>query len=133
MKADINLPNILAYITGNYRYKLYYSKYFQFLIRKHIKEQIDFRIKFMDKDCYEKGSCVICGCETTALQMADKPCDKPCYPPIFTKHNWEMFQLGSMFYIGKYRWNMTPQGNLFFQNLTTGYFTVYKPVNNVEG
>lgn len=87
----INLSNIIAYIQGHIRYKLYYSKWFKFLIRKHIREQIDFRIKYMDKVCYEKGSCKLCGCATTALQMADKQCDKPCYPPMLNKANWKQF------------------------------------------
>lgn len=89
-KAPINLANIIAYITGNVRYQLYYSKY-KFLIRTHIREQIDFRIKVMDKACYENGECVICGCQTTALQMSNKACDKPCYPRMLSKKRWKEF------------------------------------------
>ena len=91
MRATVSLNNVIAYITGNLRYFLYYSKWFKFLIRTHIREQIDFRIKFMDKACYENGQCVICGCSTTALQMADKACDKPCYPRMMTKQEWDNF------------------------------------------
>ncbi len=58
------------------------------MIRDHIKEQIDYRIEVMDRDCYNQGSCIICGCSTTALQMADKACDKPCYPPMMKKKEW---------------------------------------------
>lgn len=93
MKSKVNLKNIIAYLQGNLRYFLYYSR-FKFLIRKHIREQIDFRIKYMDKECYENGSCKMCGCVTTALQMADKQCDKPCYPKMMDKIIWERFILG---------------------------------------
>ena len=86
-KAKPTLKNIIAYIQGNLRYKLYYSK-FAFLIRPHIKEQIDVRINSMDKQCYDEGQCKLCGCQTTALQMADKACDKPCYPRMLTRSEW---------------------------------------------
>ena len=86
-KAKPTLKNITAYIQGNLRYKLYYSK-FAFLIRPHIREQIEARIKSMDKQCYDEGQCKLCGCQTTALQMADKACDKPCYPSMLNKKDW---------------------------------------------
>lgn len=88
MKAKINIKNIVAYITGNLRYQLYYSD-FKFLIRKHIREQIDWRIEIMDKECFNNGSCTICGCSTTALQMANKACDKPCYPKMMNRRQWK--------------------------------------------
>lgn len=86
----ITIKNIIAFIVGNIRYRLYYSK-FLFLIRRHILEQIRFRIKVMDRECYVRGSCVMCGCTTTALQMANKMCDKPCYPPMMKKKIWNKF------------------------------------------
>lgn len=82
------IKDIISYIQGNIRYRLYYSN-FKFLIRKHIQEQIDFRIQVMDRECYNNGSCKICGCETTALQMANKACDKPCYPRMYSKKVWK--------------------------------------------
>ena len=42
----------------------------------------------MDKECLDNGSCVICGCETPALQMAGKACDKPCYPVMYKRGVW---------------------------------------------
>ena len=42
----------------------------------------------MDPQCLAQGSCKMCGCDTTALQMADKQCDKPCYPPMYDKKTW---------------------------------------------
>lgn len=82
-----NPENIVAYIQGNVRYKLYYSKW-NFLIRTHIREQIAVRIRSMDFQCFEEGQCKMCGCTTTALQMANKPCDKPCYPRMLSKTEW---------------------------------------------
>ena len=43
----------------------------------------------MDKQCYEEGQCKMCGCQTTALQMANKACDKPCYPSMMSKRDWK--------------------------------------------
>ena len=85
------LNNILNYIQGNIRYQLYYSK-FAFLIPIHIREQIDARINSMDKQCYLEGQCKMCGCSTTALQMCDKACDKPCYPSMMSKKQWNFFK-----------------------------------------
>ena len=100
MKAKINFNNIFAYLLGNYRYYFYYGGWWsqkfalvawlrKGVLRKHIKEQIAWRIEVMDRDCYDRGSCKLCGCETTALQMANKACDKPCYPIMMNKEQWE--------------------------------------------
>ena len=90
-KAKPTLKNIIAYIQGKLRYKLYYSN-FVFLIRPHIREQIQARINSMDKQCYNEGQCKMCGCQTTALQMANKACDKPCYPSMLSKKKWNWFK-----------------------------------------
>lgn len=94
---QINLKNIIAYFQGMLRYKWYYGK-FKFLIRTHIREQIDFRIKVMDKECLNQGSCKLCGCMVTGLQMANKMCDKPCYPVMLSKKEWKKFK-----YTGEYK------------------------------
>lgn len=89
-----NFKNIKSYLQGKIRYRLFYSK-FACLIPKHIREQITYRINSMDLECYEQGQCKLCHCETTALQMANKACDKPCYPEMQTKQNWGYLKLGS--------------------------------------
>lgn len=86
------INNIFAYVLGYYRYHLFYSNHFKFLIRKHIFEQIEWRIYVMDDDCYMQGSCKKCGCDTTALQMANKACEKPCYPKMMSKKEWKKFK-----------------------------------------
>lgn len=100
MKTKINLKNIYAYIQGNIRYKLYYSKYkcLRELIPKYIREQIGYRINSMDKQCFINGSCKLCGCQTTHLQCADKACDKPCYPYMLSKIKWERVLKGLSVY-----------------------------------
>ena len=90
-KAKPTLKNILSYLQGNLRYKLFYSN-FAFLIRPHIREQIEVRINSMDPICYGNGECKLCGCQTTALQMANKACDKPCYPSMMNKKQWDFFK-----------------------------------------
>lgn len=87
MKNKINLKNIISYIQGNIRYHIYYSNY-KFLLRNHIKEQIEYRINSMNRICYDQGSCIKCGCVTTALQMANKECEGNCYPKMFSKKTW---------------------------------------------
>lgn len=84
------IKDIRAYCTGWFRYRLFYSK-LNWLIPKHIREQIDIRILSMDAKCFNDGSCKMCGCTTTALQMANKRCDKPCYPEMMSKKEWEEF------------------------------------------
>lgn len=85
---ELTFKNIFYYIQGNIRYKLYYSDLFKWLIRKHIKEQIEYRIKVMNRECYYNGSCIKCGCQTTHLQMCNKACEGSCYPEMFDKVEW---------------------------------------------
>lgn len=97
MKDKINLKNVLYYIQGNIRYRLFYSK-FAFLINKYIKEQIEMRINSMDSICYKNGECKICGCQTTHLQMCNKACNKPCYPKILPKKDWNFLKKTDMYF-----------------------------------
>ena len=89
MKATITPENVWAYLQGKTRQKLFHSKRFNWLLPLHIFEQINYRIFVMDKECYELGSCKLCGCETPALQMADKSCDGKCYPEMMNKIDWD--------------------------------------------
>ena len=94
--TKVSLKSILAYIQGNTREALYFSKYFQFLIRPHIREQIGYRLRVMNPVCYFEGACVECGCDTPALQMADKACKGGCYPAMMNKKDWEKFKKKDM-------------------------------------
>lgn len=111
MRRRITLGNIWSYLLGNYRYKLYYSylwlgKDISFLIRGYIREQIKVRINSMDRDCYTNGECKICGCSTTALQMADKSCDNPCYPDMLSKDVWEGLKMGYVYIDKGIEWSL---------------------------
>ena len=87
------MKKLISWFQGWSRYFLYYSKEIikidlSWLIRKHIREQIEIRINSMNRECYNSGSCVECGCATTALQMANKACERYCYPAMFSKNEW---------------------------------------------
>ena len=85
-----NRKNIIPFFQGWYRYRIYYSSGpLRFLMRDHIRTQITTRIESMNRECYNSGSCVVCGCATTALQMANKSCEGYCYPPMMSKSEWE--------------------------------------------
>lgn len=83
----IKLKDILYYLQGNVRYQLFYSN-FAWLIEDHVKEQIIVRINTMNPECYDTGSCVKCGCNTTHLQMCNKSCEGDCYPAMLTEVQW---------------------------------------------
>lgn len=93
MKHKRKFNDIFAYLIGKYRYKLYYNTKLWFLMRPHIFEQIQWRISVMNLECYERGSCIKCGCETTALQMANKACAGDCYPKMMNIEEWKAYQL----------------------------------------
>lgn len=92
MKAKINWTNIKSYIQGNLREKLFYSKHFNWLLRVHIFEQINYRLFVMNKECFSNGECIHCGCATPALQMADKSCGGVCYPIMMDETDWEIYK-----------------------------------------
>lgn len=96
---------VYSYFLGNFRYRLYYYRRYKenfnsplmFFMRGHIAEQIEYRIYWMDIECYDKGECKICGCATTALQMCNKSCEKPCYPDMMSRWQWKRYKKGSSF------------------------------------
>ena len=112
MKAKINVKNILYYLQGNFRYKAYYSR-FNYVIRKHIKEQIDVRIRSMRETCYNNGVCDICGCQTTALQMCDKACEGFCYPKMLSKKEWETLKDNKIIILNGNVWGLSKSKTKF--------------------
>ncbi len=83
---------IFYYIQGNIRLFLYYScgGKLKFLLPLHIQEQFEYRMNSINRKCYIEGQCEICKCSVPGLQMANKSCDRPCYPPFVSKKIWGM-------------------------------------------
>ena len=46
----------------------------------------------MNKECYNQGSCIKCGCKTTHLQMSNKACKGLCYPSMMNKRKWNLLK-----------------------------------------
>lgn len=118
LKGQTSITDIWYYMQGNIRHKLYYSR-FRWLIRRHIREQIAYRITWMDEECFDQGSCKKCGCMTTALQMCNKSCEKPCYPRMLSKYKWYMF-------INKEMWINNYDGTHFRAHRETKEPLLYK-------
>lgn len=87
-----NLKNVWNYIVGNYRFYIYNTLLSKYLLRKHIREQYEWRLFAMKPDCYNNGACIACGCTTPNLQMASKGCEEDCYPPMMSKTAWQIFK-----------------------------------------
>lgn len=104
LKGEYTCAEIIDYFRGNIRYYLYYSKYMSWLLPEYIGDQINMRVKLMNPECYNKGECVVCGCKTLNLQMANKSCDDNCYPPIFNKSTWKRFCDGETWEDENYMW-----------------------------
>lgn len=109
--ARVTVRNVWAFLQGTLRYRLYYSR-FQWLIRRHVRAQIEWRIRVMEAECLGRGSCVRCGCRTTALQMASKSCDKPCYPPMMGRRRWRRFLAGEPVWVAGAYWTQEERGGV---------------------
>ena len=103
-RKQINVRNVIAYAQGNVRYFLYYKPSLKFLIPVHIREQIEYRINSMNSECYASGNCVKCGCKTTALQMANKPCEGNCYPEMLNRKTWKFFRDTNFVVLADYKY-----------------------------
>lgn len=110
--------DIFYYIQGNIRYQLFYSTFAE-LIPTHIREQIIARVDSMDDKCYRDGQCKLCGCKTTALQMCNKACDKPCYPEMLNRKQWRIAKAHGKYIDKKNKnlWSVKPnrKGNIIFK------------------
>ncbi len=87
IKGEKSVKDIWHFLVGNYRYAFYYAetKPLRCIIREHIRKQIEYRISVMRDECFDSGTCIKCGCETTQLQMANKSCEGNCYPKMLNK------------------------------------------------
>lgn len=89
---------VFYYMQGNIRLFLYYSwgGKLKFLLPLHIQEQFEYRMNSINRKCFMEGQCEICKCSVPGLQMANKSCDKPCYPPFVDKKTWEKSKLSNV-------------------------------------
>jgi len=61
----------------------------------------------MNRECYNRGSCVVCGCMTTHLQMSNKACDGNCYPKMLSRLEWYNLKFRDGIYtIGLQHWSI---------------------------
>jgi hypothetical protein len=83
------------YAIANWRYRLYYKckGRFKFLIRRHIREQFEYRLKIMHHECYKSGACIRCGCQVPSLQFTNKTCEGLCYLPLMSSTRWKLFKI----------------------------------------
>lgn len=75
------------YFIGNYRSFLYSSRIP--LIRKHIREQYEWRLTLANKECLDNGSCIKCGCKTPNLLFSPEACEGACYSRLVSKKLWK--------------------------------------------
>jgi hypothetical protein len=94
LKSHNKLHDSFNYSLAHYRYYLYYHNSLHFLLRTHIRQQITFRIAIMNQRCYNNGSCIHCGCQTTQLQMSNHTCEGKEYPPLLSAPSWNLFKKG---------------------------------------
>ena len=88
-REEITLKNIYAFFQGYLRWFIWITPIFKrYLMRKHIREQITYRMNSINKECYQNGSCIHCGCEIPQLLMANKTCGGNCYPVMACKKHW---------------------------------------------
>lgn len=99
--AKITFKNIKKFIQGHIRSMLlklsnnkFVSKFSEDLkiLEPHQVEQYKWRLTIMNPQCLNTGHCVICGCETPYLQMADESCDGKCYPEMMSKEEWQNYK-----------------------------------------
>lgn len=74
-------------LYGTYIDYLYYKG--RHLLHPTDVLQLEFRHKVMNQECKANGTCVKCGCTTTALQSAKKSCKGLCYPYWIEREKFE--------------------------------------------
>ena len=88
-REEITWKNVYAFFQGYLRWFIWVSPLLRKkLMRKHIREQITYRMNSINRECYQNGSCIHCGCEIPQLLMANKTCGGNCYPVMVDKKNW---------------------------------------------
>ncbi len=94
MKGEASLSDIYYYFQGHLRQHLYYSPN-KYMIRKHIQEQLEWRlhqVKGKSPECFFDAQCKHCGCDIPALTFSNKTCHGDCYPAMMSKKKWDQYK-----------------------------------------
>jgi hypothetical protein len=94
IKGEASLIDIYYYFQGHLRQNLFYSSY-KYIIRKHIQEQLIWRlmqVKKHSQECYATAQCKHCGCDIPALTFSNKSCHGNCYPLMMSKYKWNEYK-----------------------------------------
>lgn len=110
-KDEISPALAIDFLLGTYRYEVYYMN--PWWLRDFIVDQFEARVASMNPKCYSDGQCVMCGCQTTALQMAKKSCNAPCYPPLVGRKEWESFKENGGGEIDGVKWKYFSKSHTF--------------------
>lgn len=77
-------------------------------VPSYLYEQIIWRrtmVKEKSPECWEKGHCIVCGCEIIGKTMEDRACSisevpemladniQPCYPEMMKEEQWEKYKI----------------------------------------
>ncbi len=82
----------------------------------------------MNQQCYKNGACIECGCDTTQLQMCNKPCKGLEYPPMVGIDDWDDFiNYNGRIKNKKYLWKYSKEENsiTLYKNTERGYVQIY--------
>ena len=102
INCQYSVSDIIDYFRGNIRYWLFY--HIPWLLSTTTTQQFLFRVRVMNKDCFNNGECVVCGCRTLNLQFSNKGCEGHCYPKMMSKSKWKEFIGGKPYYDGNMIW-----------------------------
>lgn len=83
------------WLQGNINYWLYYSKRFGWLLSKHIREQIEYRMGGLDMACIEHDACLMdnCGCQLSKVIMSNKNTCTSCkFYKFKNSRDWELYK-----------------------------------------
>ena len=103
IKGEASLIDIYYYFQGHLRQHLFYSPN-KYMIRKHIQEQLVWRLMQVKKhslECYTAAQCKHCGCDIPALTFSNKSCHGDCYPLIMSKSKWNDYKKEMLLMSGK--------------------------------
>lgn len=105
---QINKGNIKAFFEGNIRSM---AKKLESILPDSInlfdeetKEQFAYRASICEP-CMNNGSCLVCGCKTPGLFLANKGCPAGKYPILLSKEEWKILNYMIAVFVKRLREN----------------------------